>query len=121
MNIPNVKPLHGYVMLKFYPDQEFPLDPSSGLYLARAPHQKAVWRIGKVIAIGDGIPAKKGDKVTPHELKVGDFVVTDHIFGAVVYDGKNVEHLEIRVLSVDQIEGVLEGVTEEAAKVLDIG
>lgn len=122
MKIPKITPLHGYVLLQFYPEEDYKVDPKSGLFLARAPHMKAVWRIAKVLALGpNGIPAKKGPGRTPYPFGVGDFVVCDHIFGDVVYDGKNVETLEVRVLSIDQITGVLEGIDEATAKVLDIG
>lgn len=121
MRVDKITPLHGYVLIQFYPEEAFRLDHKTGLFMARDAWKKAVWRIGKVLALGEGIPSKKGNRIVPHELQVGDFVVCDHIFGDVVYDGKNVETLEVRVLSVDQITGVLEGLDEETARALDIG
>lgn len=99
--------LHGHVLVRF-PPIPAQIELRNGLALPAAMAiEGKFWRIATVIAVSDGIPLKRGRG--EHELKAGDKVLVDKIYGDVVVEG-SVTHPEYRILSVypvQQIEAVL--------------
>jgi co-chaperonin GroES (HSP10) len=109
LDMSKVKVLHGHVLVRFPPiPRELTL--SNGLVVPQGiALEGKFWRIVTVVAIGEGYRTKKNVMV-PHDIKVGDKLLVDKIFGDVVVEGA-VTHPEYRVLSVypvHQIEAVLD-------------
>jgi len=116
IDMSRVKVLHGHILVRF-PPIPYELTLSNGLVV---PQKIALvgkfWRVVTVVSLGDGFYTKKGAFV-PHEIKVGDKLLVDHIYGDVVVEG-TVQHPEYRVLSVypvQQVEAILPPDTDDMA------
>jgi len=106
-----VRPLHGFVMLKFH-NVPHVIDLGNGVSMPGIVAESMHWRVAEVVAVDPkGFMTRKRNR-RPHEVKPGDLVLIDRIFGDVVIDNK-VEALKYRVVSEDQIAGIIEGVTQE--------
>lgn len=101
------KPLHGYVLIKFVEFKNH-VEHNGIIIPNTIMVELSRWRVAEVMALGDGIPTKNGGLV-PHQLKVGDKILIDRVFGNVVTNDKHLVEAAYRVVSHDQIEGVLEG------------
>ncbi len=102
-----LRTLHGYILIGFgrVPTE---IKLPSGLFM---PYSVAVahkWRIAHIVALGDGIQTKSG-KLVPYPYKVGDMVLVNRIFGDIVNKQTGqTETRERRIVSYDQIEGIIE-------------
>ncbi len=102
----NIRPLHGYVLLRFPPENTDGI-LKNGILIPVDLSEKRVWRIATVVALDEkGIPNKRGDGFHPHAVKVGDQVVIDRIFGDRVIEG-TIHSEGLRVVSEDQITGII--------------
>lgn len=106
-----IRPLHGFVLLRFHnvPDV---IDIGIGVLVPGKVAESMHWRVAEVIAVDPSGFMSRDRSYVPHHVKVGDLVVIDKIFGDIVIDNK-VESRMIRVVSEDQIAGIIEGVTAE--------
>lgn len=100
-----IRPLNGFVLLRFPKEAESV--QQGGIVLPGQAVSQRVWRIATVVSLDErGIPNKSGSGFHPHEVKVGDQVVIDKIFGDRVVDGKITTH-GLRVVSEDQITAII--------------
>lgn len=100
-----IRPLNGFVLLRF--PKEVESVQQGELVLPGQIVNQRVWRVATVVAIDEkGIPNKTGCGFHPHEVKVGDQVVIDKIFGDRVVEGKVTTH-GLRVVSEDQITAII--------------
>lgn len=109
---PKLRTLHGYVMLRF---DNIPTEVKlpSGLFVPYSVGVAHQWRLATIAAVGSGIPTKEGGNI-PYDFEVGDVVLVNRIFGdRVNRETGETETKEYRIVSYDQIEGIVEVETDD--------
>jgi co-chaperonin GroES (HSP10) len=107
----DIRPVNGFILLKFKrTPQEVAL--KSGLFIPSQNVVSHVWIHAQVIALDPRGFMSRDRSRRPHEVKVGDWVLIERIFGTIVEDGE-VRDIDYKVVSEDQITAVIEGEVDD--------